>query len=161
MTPDQAIRFVTRLTYKPKYRFRASVLDDFMGRHADDCVEFTLMGDAPDAQGSVAVAEITSRTTIPTRALTDMDEAQLAAAMYELALSLERHELEEWLRIDGKHFREPHPEMRLARGWAPQLEGDLTVRLTAEMPQEGFDASLERDRWRWWTSRRSSDQGLG
>jgi hypothetical protein len=46
------------------------------------------------------------------RTLRDLTEQQILAQIENLLLEIERHEIAEWLRVDGMPVQEPHPEIK-------------------------------------------------
>ena len=40
------------------------------------------------------------------------DEADFRRRVYRAVKALELHELDEWLKVEGKHVNDPHPELR-------------------------------------------------
>lgn len=106
MKRSEAEAILDRLTYKPGHHF--VLLDRW--RNRDYAVGLWQTG-IPDANGSEKFLDLrfTGKPFSPEE-LDAMTEEDLLRAARETAMFLERHEMSEWLRYDGKRFQDPHDQ---------------------------------------------------
>lgn len=107
-------RVLERITYKPLWKITVSQA------HVSDEYLFCLAYKAPDAMRAYRDAEnvhnpytwtkiITTYATHPANVRT---EEEVLETVKSLIRQAEVHEQNEWLKIDGKHVTDPHPEIR-------------------------------------------------
>jgi hypothetical protein len=110
-TFEDILHEVRKFTYKPGWRIIAHREPSKM---APDAFVITVIAKVPNVDNPDEMIEI-GRPNMYTL-------ADIASASYEwkdyfhhmvLALirKIEMHEIDEWLKIDGKNFRNPHPEL--------------------------------------------------
>ena len=63
----------------------------------------------PDADGGGHTLDLVCRWPMRVERLAGLDETRLTALVRRQAAWLERHEMYEWLKLDGKRLKEPHP----------------------------------------------------
>ena len=105
MTADEARAFLARITYKPGSSLE--LVDEGsefwvrMHRHLDDST-------APGKSIHLHFAKALSVYDLPM-----WREFDLLQHVKDLCVYSERHEIAEWLKLDGKCIDEPHPERAL------------------------------------------------
>lgn len=95
--------FVNRFSYKPGWQF---VLQDFRWDRMDNLVRLDVSARVQDVMNPEKTILIGETVTFPMTEQEDIISYRLLA----LVNSMERHEIEEWLRFDGIPVRNPHPE---------------------------------------------------
>lgn len=94
-------RALSRLSYKPTFRFEAFQSSD------GDQIEIRIVHVAPDSRDGFTPIPLTSFSIF------NADAAHLDEAVFYLVRrqihEMELHEIDEWLKIDGKHVKNPHP----------------------------------------------------
>lgn len=100
-------QFLARITYKPGWKFIALM------HPSCDQIKIHLSYLARDARLENNEGEITltSITIIHPHSPTELTEENLRSAIIRQILQAEMHERDEWLRLDGKHVTDPHPEL--------------------------------------------------
>lgn len=116
MIPPEYVRplaivnaFLARLTYKPGFQF--------MAHHASrrDAIEVTINHSPQDSGNPSKTLPIVSQILICSEALTQTQESAeeiMRVMLFPAIRDLELHEMHEWLKIDGKHVKDPHPELK-------------------------------------------------
>lgn len=67
---------------------------------------------APDIHPPHKEIAITNFVCIPEEIAESGNEQFYQMKLSELILATERHEMNEWLTLDGEHIYEPHPELK-------------------------------------------------
>lgn len=105
---------VKKITYKPGWRFNvASRYFDYQPTRPWDIdrVIITITAPMPNLNGDGTTVDVISQKQIECLQLERMkDEDILDYWITHCILDLEKHEMDEWLKFDGFHVREPHPE---------------------------------------------------
>ncbi len=92
--------------YKPGWGIEVRMPSDAIGRLG---VEVTLrVPEVVDSRDGSIHSVVVHSTTWPP----DMDEAE---AVYQALLEWELHELDEFYRVDGEHYREPEHQFRFTK----------------------------------------------
>ena len=102
MSLEEAEAVLKRVSYKPGYHFEISAI----GLRVDLML---VQLQRPDADGGDRKLDLVCRCPLPADQLESLDEAGLIMLVSQQAAWLELHEMDEWLRLDGKRLREPHP----------------------------------------------------
>ncbi len=101
MTQDQIIAFLNRFTYKPGYQLKA---ESFTRGH----IILRIRARVPDADNPDQMIDLgrSMVLSVPTA----RNEEYVLWWLTSVLRDLEHHELNEWLKLDGKRVREPHKE---------------------------------------------------
>lgn len=114
MTFDEMKAVLERVTFRPGWRFE-------FYRDPTGAAVFRCGTREPDSeQPGVTVDVFYTETLSPVR-MGLLDQAGFLAWIREIVTARVAHEVDEWLRLDGRPFVEPHPE----KGWS---RGVLSVR---------------------------------
>lgn len=108
MSPEEAIECITtRFKYKDKYGLRA------LRPHSNDTVEVIISHSVRDIDDPFARGELPVIGTyeITAHALDLMTFVDFCKWVRGIVIEFEIHEIDEWLRIDGKFVYDPHPSM--------------------------------------------------
>ena len=97
---------VTRTTYKPGWRLR-------MDRAGGVLIIRWEAVDVDD--GGPTLLEQRFEIPAPWRSWGTVSPSEVEAWLKECVTRAEHHERDEWLRVDGRHVTDPHPELRLDR----------------------------------------------
>lgn len=91
--------FIKLITYKPGFRLEAAV-------DKGEAIIMTISTKAPDSKnpGHEIVVAMSMRLMFEEI----KDEEQFKKRLRTFVLGFETHEMDEWLKIDGKHVRAPH-----------------------------------------------------
>lgn len=68
--------------------------------------------DAPDARGGNKSVNVGSRSNPPDDVVKSRSESGFMIWLHQFLLNMEQHELQEWLRRDGKLWNDPHVRFR-------------------------------------------------
>lgn len=109
MSIAEAVAIVARLTYKPGWKLHAQIIKE------TDRMVFHAGKVEPDAEGVNSPSDVSYASVLTAEALARMDERGFLAWIFDVVSQRELHEVEEWLRLEGRPLREPHPE-RYRRG---------------------------------------------
>lgn len=107
---DEAIALVARLTYKPGWRLRA-----YPEPHTGGLILLTGL-DEPDSEKPGAVRPLDYTAPLKADELRGLDEKHFLQFVFDTIAKRELHEVEEWLRLDGRPLYEPHPVVLGHRG---------------------------------------------
>ena len=112
LTVEDVAAFVRKVSYMPGTHIRV-----FPTRGTSigvDAVTITISVPVPnsDDRGATTIP-VTSQVVIPMVQLRESSDwrEQVMWHIESLFISLATHEVKEWLRIDGKWFKAPHPEL--------------------------------------------------
>lgn len=111
MTLDELNKLLAQFTYKDKFKVVTEPAGWYT-RPAPDTYFLKASVWCLDADGSGKWNFVHTMSTFELRELTDWNEELVKVKVYKLVLSIEEHEINEWLRFDGKHVNDPHPELR-------------------------------------------------
>lgn len=93
-----------RITYKPEFQMICRI------ESCADLIDIRFSRMVKDAtgmqKGYIPLYQIISFTG---DALEHMDEKEMLMRIYNGLIEFEIHEMNEWLKVDGKCFKEPHP----------------------------------------------------
>lgn len=78
------------------------------GKIASDFCYLWIRYEAPDATHPNSVIPLASSECIPVSVLEDMSERSVVEMIRRRIQATEMHEVDEWLKFDGKCVREPH-----------------------------------------------------
>ncbi len=107
MTLDEVYTlFEKRLSYKPNTMFSVSL------GICRDCLEVRGAQRVPDADNPVKIASQYFLWTCDLEFLHRMNEADFIGMLRRQIVDFEMHEINEFLRIDGKFVVDPHPELK-------------------------------------------------
>jgi hypothetical protein len=107
---DEVEATLARITYKGKYRFtlERSNIHELWGKN--DHIRYLAIGLwVKDVENPAKESFITSSMMVQLDGLT---HDLLLHQLFNAVLSLESHEVEEWLRYDGIPIVNPHPEVK-------------------------------------------------
>lgn len=112
MTYEQLERYLTRIKYKPCTKI--AVQAEF-SITKPDAPAFALRVYAmrPDEGNPIETIQVEVRDYFDERVLADMSESEALQRVRLLIEQLERHEIDEFLKVDGKQVTDPHPGQRL------------------------------------------------
>jgi hypothetical protein len=106
MTFREIEEFISRITYKPDIRLKVHKILNY------DEIAVTLYRDVID------VMEMNRPLTLTSNILfkeSTVNAERLLGIVVELIKTSELHEVNEWLKLDGKYINDPHPEITLAK----------------------------------------------
>lgn len=105
---DRLKAVVAKLTYKPGVRFEVATFND--GAE----VKLTIAFDTADPNGGPFSGRFSRSWHAELFDLRKQqpDDAEILRMVREHVRAFEEHEMDEFLKIDGKHVRDPHPELR-------------------------------------------------
>lgn len=112
MTFDELEVFIDRITYKPGFSMIA------LRSSSDGYVSIRMSMMVPDALSKTPLNRLLPISTvkqIPEYSLAAITEEHLLHILKHTILSLERHEMDEFLRLDGACVTDPHPEFKNKR----------------------------------------------
>jgi hypothetical protein len=102
-----------RLTYKPNVRIKC------LHSSTRDSIEILLSGSVPDADQPAATVPwdqptitVVSIYTLAPQFILSQSEDALIHLLWHHVRKWEDHEAMEFFKIDGKHFKDPHPELK-------------------------------------------------
>lgn len=96
--------FEERVTYKPGYKFYV-----LRSMYADTVGITVVSSPLPDADGiNPDLTPVLYGQSVHPEELRSDDDCRAHASL--LIRGLELHEVDEWLRVDGLHVKDPHPE---------------------------------------------------
>lgn len=105
---DQAKEFMARVTYKPNTRFTVGAWCQENGPPIG--ITLNMFMTVPDVDNPETTTELHCSQGF---LLGSMEHAGINIVQYVLNRvieTMENHERDEWLKIDGKHVRDPHPK---------------------------------------------------
>ncbi len=114
MTPAEVKKAVSRITYKPGWKFYAGVLPE---KGYAVCLVI-LTAPLLDAYGSEQTIEVNQQQVYPFAFVKQWDHDMLLHVMADLIRRVEEHEMLEWFMFDGERVNDPHKKAIMA------LEGD-------------------------------------
>jgi hypothetical protein len=116
MTHDEAAKVIARMTYRPGWKFEWYVADP-RAFDIDRVSVFRVGTREPDSESKAGeLVDVMYAHTFSFRDLSAMDEQWFLREVRAVIEKRVLHELDEWLRIDGKPLVEPHPEKGWRRG---------------------------------------------
>jgi len=119
-----AYEWLSKITYKPGWKFELE--EERTTHHLYNLMYFRLTTKQPSADGSVDHAFLCSTHGISPEAFMDRDHFLM---IVEHAIrDAEMHEVDEWLKYDGKHIRDPHPVVNNAIGKKALTPFDIVVK---------------------------------
>lgn len=99
----KVMAFLGRVTYKPNWHFTAETYEP-------GSVYIRIRWAAPDSFYPERIANLTSLYSYSSNSIIEGGDKAIAG-MVQHAISLaEMHEINEWFKIDGKFYKDPHPE---------------------------------------------------
>jgi hypothetical protein len=102
------LRYLKRVTYKPGYKFSCWVDEQYQGN-----IVLNLVIPVPDStRADHKEVSIVYTDFLPIDAVLRYGETLLVEMLTKFFLGWERHEMDEWLRLDGKMYRDPHANDR-------------------------------------------------
>ncbi len=101
---------VERLTYKPGSTF---VLSPHVDLAPGDGARLTIRQRLPNVKSPIYHTEIALIKTITSIKLKRMDVMEFMSWLHKMLEAMETHEINEWLKLDGKTLFDPHPEKKL------------------------------------------------
>jgi hypothetical protein len=96
-------RTVSRFTYKPGCRF-------VVGQRYEG-IDISLHAKVPDALNPKTVIPVHIWRTLDRWQCLRFTDAEVKFTVQSLVREFELHEIDEWLKFDGEHVRDPHPEL--------------------------------------------------
>jgi len=93
------------ISYKKNFSFRYSPASD------SNHVNLTIVMLVPDVNDPTHEVPISSYTRFEDPLTNQLPVAQYIAQIRRYIRELEAHEFDEWFKVDGKCYNEPHPEM--------------------------------------------------
>jgi len=132
MTFEEAAAILARVTYKPGMTFYLDDIPVFGGDYA----LLLRAVDLPNSNGGVPITLMFHRRICADN-LSLYKEDDLMNEVTQLCVFHERHEMEEWLKLDGVRLHEPHPELISSRASIPSREPQRPASTI------GYDPNLE------------------
>lgn len=111
MTFQEAESVIARITYKPNYFITLSY-----GMSVELILRIGHQSTDADNPSEPLPLPVYTYSLINEEMLADMNEIQFVRMIRDKIKTLEFHELDEWLKIDGMHVVDPHPELRSQSG---------------------------------------------
>lgn len=109
MTREEIVALTKRITYKPNAAFRVFFHEDYATFELCLQVPSVATPSVANPLGQSTIISLSSHRIVPMRFLS-ADSIPVIAL--EIAVALETHEMDEWLRIDGEPIRNPHPTVK-------------------------------------------------
>lgn len=100
---------IKRIQYKPNIAISAH-LD-----YATDFIMCRVSGQVQNADNFNETANISTIQSQNIRTFEVMTDDQVVHFFYRMIRHFENHEIDEFFKIDGQHFRDPHPELKQDR----------------------------------------------
>lgn len=106
MTPAEAIDVISRITYRPGWRLTAE------HEPLSGSLVFHSGAEEPDAEdpSGVGMISVVYTSSIPPAELAKLDLHGLLRYVFDAVAKRALHEVEEWLRYEGRPVYEPHPQ---------------------------------------------------
>jgi hypothetical protein len=118
-------KLLSEITYKPDVRF-------LLHRHVyDDTVVLTIKQHVPDADNPDKIDAVQLNLTID---LLTATEESIMVLLYDALVQMETHEVQEFLRLRGKHHKDPHPEQKFKIALPKQAERHPYKRVYDTLP---------------------------
>ncbi len=114
MSLNELVIFLARISYKPNWRFECADKAPFYetGGGYMKAVWITIKHTSIDANDPEKMTEVVLTACVAKDQLVRMDEPQMMDWIKMHIRKAEDHETDEWLRLDGKWVKDPHPELR-------------------------------------------------
>lgn len=105
MTYQEMEQVIRSITYKPRTFINLS-------RHyaCDNVILQVAFVGVPDAENPTSPTQINSQYSMSPRMFEHMERRDFIHLVHSQIVKMEMHEVDEFFKIDDKHFREPHPE---------------------------------------------------
>jgi hypothetical protein len=101
MTFHEAYLIIEKIKYKPGWSFSIS--------RKDAKVSMSVVHSAQDVSGKVeGLIPLRLMDTFPEQHLNSFTEGELINEVRKLIAQMEKHEIDEWLRVDGRRLIDPH-----------------------------------------------------
>jgi hypothetical protein len=111
---------LSRVTYKPGWKFECWPTYASNGRLSDREISIITSFTAVNAENPSSTEIFHSQNLFPAEILENMTDADLVLhVIRECIFRVEMHEVDEWLKFNGKCVREPHPELMRAPASLP------------------------------------------
>jgi hypothetical protein len=107
----RAQRWVNAITYKPNHHFFVK-WDYDEWRDDRQMLVVTMVVRAPDVDDPKNITSIMSPVKVDPVIVGANQRSTFNRIIEGLVNDFERHEMEEWLKIDGRRLNDPHPEAR-------------------------------------------------
>lgn len=103
MTLNELEDLLATISYKPGYLFKVLQEESY------DLVSIRFSYFAKDAENPENIISLVSKTTL----VLPLPEKEVVLSEIKLLIkTAELHEMNEWLKVDGKHLTDPHPEYK-------------------------------------------------
>lgn len=132
--------FLKRVKYKPGSYIYA---EEWSGQ-----MNFRIVQSVPDIRPPHTLINVVSQKSVPIDYLFREFEYTITQVLESLVMQSERHEVEEWLTIDGRQLCNPHPEQERAETKFLDEMEMLRARDEAAQPPAGFLDHLSPSRIR-------------
>ena len=96
-------RLVSRIAYKPNWRLSAH-----LGNQPTPAIIIEAMASVQDSSGSGVRIEIGKSMTLPPQVLCQFSDLDILRYLFMVIMEMERHEAEEWFKMDGVRLYDPH-----------------------------------------------------
>jgi hypothetical protein len=119
MTFEQAQALLARITYKPGYEITLRTME------SRDRWQLRVQHKAPNSEDwwRPAAERRTAPVIVTTMVTSRVLREEFLGCLYMTLHNMELHELHEWLRVDGRHYKDPHPEQQPTYGHDPDGGG--------------------------------------
>ncbi len=113
MTPSQGLEVLNRVTYKPTIKVRGELVASPMGSHTDPWLAVTIeQTDGIDAGDLTPNFRNRADHRVNPLLLARMDHVEFLDYVFgRIVLPFEKHEAEEFFKVDGQRVYAPHAEV--------------------------------------------------
>lgn len=103
---------LARITYKNGWDvFVYPAYSDWGLMHEDDAMVLSVQHREPNIERPKDVVVLVMNEPLSSRQVDRMSDAEIIAFVFHCVTKAEIHEMEEWFKVDGVCFRDPHPEV--------------------------------------------------
>jgi len=107
------LRFLKRITYKPGYKFSCWLDSENSTSMVDQRLVLNMVVPVPDStRADHKPTSLVFTSTFPLIEVVHGGPDLLLHRVKDFFLTWERHELDEWFRLDGKMLHDPHAKER-------------------------------------------------
>jgi len=104
---NNGYEWLSKITYKPNWKFELEEDRNTPTRFMQNFLYLRITTHQPNADRSLQSVLLTSSHALSPEAF--MDKSHFLMIVEHAIRDAEMHEVDEWLKFDGKHIRHPHP----------------------------------------------------